>query len=66
MDIEFAQQLTINILEEFRELNCRKCARIENGLAMVDIPDWQRRELEDIQAMIESSPSISHSRVLSH
>lgn len=55
IDFEFTVKLTRNILREFSNPSCRKKSGISNGLAINDVPDWQRRELEDIQATREAS-----------
>ncbi len=64
IDTEFAIKLTKNILREFQEPSCRKVTPIIAGLVINVLPDWQRRELEDIQAMKEASRIFLQTKLL--
>ncbi len=64
IDTEFAIKLTKNILNEFQEPSCRKVTPIIAGLVANVLPDWQQRELEDIQAMREVNRLFSQAKLL--
>jgi hypothetical protein len=65
IDVEFAIRLSANILKEFQEPTCRKPICITNGLLVTEVPPWAQRELEDIQAMRESSRAFCGMRKIS-